>query len=107
MFRNIELRGYNKHSKKLYGFESCYLLDDEIAKNKFYLRDETKIDAHNNTIIKLYRFMTSEPMSYENSLSYDLHCPVCGGELRVHGLPIDSRAHALYKCTHCSKEKKS
>lgn len=89
-----------------------YLIPAHTSNTDEFVRDtnsvsliEYLVDEGYGKLSRRYRLYTRQPMSFADSLEYDIVCPHCGNKLRVCGNQIDSHAHGLYKCRNCDDER--
>ncbi|MBQ0072228.1 MAG: hypothetical protein KBS81_10335 [Spirochaetales bacterium] len=63
-----------------------------------YLKDER------GKVLVRYQFYTHDPITFNESLEYDIKCPRCGSVMRLCGNGYDGHYHGLYKCRRCDGE---
>lgn len=80
--------------------------DEYVRKSNELSLIEYLVDEGYGRTSRRYRLCTRTPMSFSDSLEYDIACPRCGSHLRVCGNQIDSNTHALYKCRCCDNERR-
>jgi len=97
----------------LFAFKSGgrYLTAGSTSSTDEYIREtnelsliEYLVDEGFGKTARRYRLFTRTPMSFADSLEYDIACPHCSSQLRLCGNQIDSTTHGLYKCRHCDEE---
>lgn len=67
---------------------------------------ENLVDDGKGNKVHRYRLHSREPMSYSESLEFDISCPHCQDNLRVCGDRVDVHNHGLYKCRSCDERSK-
>lgn len=98
------LNTWKKTGKVLYP-QNTYNTEDYVHDhNPFCLDDHYVRDERGNVLVR-YQFYTKDPITFNESLEYDIKCPRCGAVMRLCGNAYnDDHYHGIYKCRRCDGE---
>ncbi len=103
---NFKLR-VNKFDRKALYPISTYCSEEYLAGHAgLYLTTDLVEDERNQKLHRYYRLHSSESLSIEDALGFEISCPECHRhKLRQIGRILNSHDLGLYVCPDCDKKR--
>ena len=84
--------------------QSVFSTEEYVHSHNPFSLDTHYVHGKRGNLLARYQFYSCDPISFNESLEYDIKCPRCGSTMRLCGNGYDGHYHGFYKCRSCDGE---